>query len=80
MTDNELPLYEPLESVTPCPFCKSSAVVLAKGRAKEERFIVFCQDCGAKGPPAQRKTHAVMLWNTRPTPPQEHPEPLSATP
>ena len=75
MTDDELPLYEPRESVAPCPFCNSSAVALTNGRSKGARYYCFCQDCGANGPPAQRKIHAVMLWNTRPPAPQEEPTP-----
>lgn len=71
MTDDELPLYEPLESVAPCPFCNSSKTALTKGRSKEARYYCFCQDCGASGPPAQRKIHAVILWNASLAAPQE---------
>lgn len=65
-------------SALPCPFCGQSRLIIAHGRSKDARYFVFCQACGTSGPPAQRRLHAVFMWNTRaaaPPTPQEEPQP-----
>jgi Lar family restriction alleviation protein len=58
----------------PCPFCGKSEAVLAEGafvaegEEGDDLFVqkwVECQNCGALGPPTDRREEAAKSWNER---------------
>lgn len=63
----------PPEDIKPCPFCGSVNCQVTK-TGINSNFVV-CHNCGAYGPSASGRRHAIQAWNTRtPTPSPSAPQ------
>jgi len=50
-----------------CPWCKESEHLRIEIKVPKTsgKKLVRCLSCGASGPPAERESHAWMMWNSR---------------
>lgn len=61
--------------MSPCPFCESGKLVVARYIASTWLHAVRCEHCGAEGPPVKEHDYlnneavaaeAIGMWNQRP--------------
>ena len=53
------------EFLKPCPFCGSEQIYIYLKNVNYNKWYAVCSTCLAKGGLGEKRSEAVILWNTR---------------